>query len=277
MKSFILTLSTLLIALSASADLGKIDVFDEEDGDTYHFFAKNDNDYVYTVFFTYAKLKGFEKPHNLPDYVVVPAGAQKHPLFSLTSTKKGNSNRFNYTISALPGDITKSSHQSDYSYFLPYADNTTQLVGQGYKGRRTHKKIFALDFNMKLNTTVCAARSGKVVAVKHDSQKGGPNKAFMFDANYIIIEHEDGSYADYAHLQYNSCLVKVGDIVKAGDPIAKSGNSGFSSGPHLHFEVYILTDKGKKTIPTYFWVAGTKTPLKGLKQRQVYTAIRTED
>jgi murein DD-endopeptidase MepM/ murein hydrolase activator NlpD len=268
----LIVLLTLLVSFSAKADLTNIEVFDSEVDGGYAFYAKNNNDYVYTIFFTYSKVSGFTNHNDLPSYVVVPAGAQKHLLFTLKTNERAKGNKFNYTISALPGDVTLSKHDDGHAYQLPYPNNTAQMVGQGYKGRKTHKNLFALDFNMKLNSTVCAVRAGKVVAVKDDSKKGGAKKTFMFDANYIVIQHADGSYADYAHLSYQGSSVKVGDVVEAGQMIALSGNSGYSSGPHLHLEIYVLTPSGKKSIPTLFRVAGSKVLLKGLKERENYTA-----
>ncbi len=265
----------VLTTLSAHADLEMIEVFDEEDGDILNLYAHNKNEYVYTIFFEYSKIKGFENAEDLPEYIVIPAGAVKFPLFTLRR-KENSKSKLNYTVSALPGDVTLSQHEEEISYLLPFASNTTQLVGQGYKGRHSHKNTFALDFNMSTGSTVCAARGGKVVDYKDDSNIGGPRKSYMFDANYVTIEHDDGSFAVYAHLDYRSCdQMMIGDRVEAGQPIAKSGNSGFSSGPHLHFEVYILTPKGKKTIPTLFQVAGSKVPIKGLKEKQSYTATPT--
>ena len=56
-------------------------------------------------------------------------------------------------------------------------------------------------------------------------------------ANYVTIGHDDGSQAVYVHLQMNGALVKLGDWVTTGDLIGLSGNTGYSTGPHLHFKV----------------------------------------
>ena len=56
-------------------------------------------------------------------------------------------------------------------------------------------------------------------------------------ANYVTIGHDDGSQAVYVHLQMNGALVELGDWVTTGEVIGLSGNTGFSTGPHLHFKV----------------------------------------
>lgn len=266
----------LLIPVLAQAGLSQIKIFDEEQDGTYRFYASNQNPNEYTVFFNYSNIRGFHKPYELPSHVLVPAGAKKQFLFELVSKEGARNNKFNYTISALPGSVENSSHNSDHVYLLPFPNNTSQMMGQGYNGKRTHKGMNALDFNMNIGNTVCAARGGTVVVVKEDSELGGPKKAYMFDANYVTIQHDDGSFSEYAHLDYNGVLVDVGDRVAAGQAIAKSGNSGYSSGPHLHFEVYILTPKGKVTLTTRFWIAGSKEPQGNLKERVVYTAWHPE-
>lgn len=54
--------------------------------------------------------------------------------------------------------------------------------------------------------------------------------------NYVLIENSDGSTSTYCHLKYQSVLVKVGDKVKQHQQIATMGNTGYSFGPHLHYE-----------------------------------------
>ena len=53
----------------------------------------------------------------------------------------------------------------------------------------------------------------------------------------VRVNHGDGTFADYVHLMQDGVIVENGMSVEQGDTIAHSGNSGFSSGPHLHFHV----------------------------------------
>jgi murein DD-endopeptidase MepM/ murein hydrolase activator NlpD len=77
--------------------------------------------------------------------------------------------------------------------------------------------------------------------------------------NYVLIRHEDGTLGHYCHLQKGGCLVKVGQTVAAGEAIAHSGNTGFSSGPHLHFCVF-KTKNGREraSVPVKFETATDK-------------------
>ncbi|MHC4393567.1 MAG: M23 family metallopeptidase, partial [Planctomycetota bacterium] len=67
--------------------------------------------------------------------------------------------------------------------------------------------------------------------------------------NKIGIRHEDGTTAWYLHFKQHGSLVKKGDVLEQGDPVALSGNVGRSMLPHLHFDV---TDKSGATVPIRF-------------------------
>ena len=99
----------------------------------------------------------------------------------------------------------------------------------------------AVDFIAPLNTPVLAAADGVVTYVKADSDIGGPSVSFWDYSNFISIRHEYDEYTRYDHLAFGSCEVKEGDVVKAGQPIAKVGMTGYTYLPHLHFQVFIFT------------------------------------
>lgn len=56
--------------------------------------------------------------------------------------------------------------------------------------------------------------------------------------NYVTLRHSNGEWSQYVHLKYRGSLVKLGEKVRQGQPIALSGNTGFSAAPHLHFHVF---------------------------------------
>lgn len=127
---------------------------------------------------------------------------------------------------------------TSYAYQLPYAVNTSHRVVQGYFSRLSHKNRAAIDFNMKRGTGVFAARGGVVIRVKEDGYKGGLNKKYRREGNFIVIQHNDSSRAGYWHLQHDGALVKVGDTVLQGQQIGLSGRTGYALFPHLHFIVW---------------------------------------
>ncbi len=86
----------------------------------------------------------------------------------------------------------------------------------------------SVDFGAPVGTPVLASASGKVIVSKASGYNGGYGK-------YIVVEHDNGTQTLYAHL--SSVLVVVDDEVTKAEKIALSGNTGRSTGPHLHFEV----------------------------------------
>ena len=96
----------------------------------------------------------------------------------------------------------------------------------------------SLDFDCLEGTEILAARKGIVVWIRDDSNKSGPYKKYWDMGNRIVIKHENGEYSAYEHLRYKGVVVKVGEKVKLGQLIGFSGNTGYISAPHLHFEVF---------------------------------------
>jgi murein DD-endopeptidase MepM/ murein hydrolase activator NlpD len=135
-------------------------------------------------------------------------------------------------------------HADETRYRLPFRKGETYRVSQGYEGRWSHRgqDRYAVDFAMPEGTTVCAAREGIVVDLKKSSKTGGPDKKYKDEDNYVSIAHADGTIGEYHHLQYEGVLVEIGARVTAGQAIGLSGNTGYSTLPHLHFGVYSALD-----------------------------------
>jgi murein DD-endopeptidase MepM/ murein hydrolase activator NlpD len=101
------------------------------------------------------------------------------------------------------------------------------------------------DFAVPSGTQVVAAHGGTVVKAGGNGAGDGPAYG-----NAIVIKHGNGTYSQYAHL--SKVEVRVGQIVKTGQEIAKSGNTGNSSGPHLHFEIRTTPNYGSAVDPVKF-------------------------
>lgn len=142
-------------------------------------------------------------------------------------------------------------------YQLPFEASRSRRLVQGYHGAFSHQRgtnsEYAHDWDLPEGSLVLAARAGTVVAVRQDSNSGGPADQFKACSNYIIIRHADRTYAEYLHLQHNGILVPLGAEVVAGQPLARSGNTGYSQGPHLHFAVFKVIDgRNRETLPVKF-------------------------
>lgn len=145
-----------------------------------------------------------------------------------------------YRYEYLPGDPSATPDDT-FAYRAPFAAGTRHTITQAYPYLTTHATLdgrYAVDFDMPIGTDVIAAREGIVFDVAGRNFEGGPDEQrYMELANYVRVLHEDGTFAVYAHLNRSTIRVKPGDRVRVGEYIADSGNTGFSSGPHLHFAV----------------------------------------
>ncbi|MEY9993285.1 murein DD-endopeptidase MepM/ murein hydrolase activator NlpD [Streptomyces sp. V4I8] len=101
------------------------------------------------------------------------------------------------------------------------------------------------DFAVPSGTDVMAAHGGTVVKAGGNGAGDGPAYG-----NAVVIKHGNGTYSQYAHL--SRVDVKVGQVVKTGQHIARSGNTGNSSGPHLHFEIRKTANYGSAIDPVAF-------------------------
>jgi murein DD-endopeptidase MepM/ murein hydrolase activator NlpD len=156
------------------------------------------------------------------------------------------------------------------TYALPFPSNETFVVLQGYNGPYGHtgKLEFAYDFKMPIGTNVAAARSG--VVIKTESRYTDGNRK-PGQENYIFISHQDNTFSRYYHLTRDGVLVSVGDRVSQGQAIGRSGDTGASAGPHLHFDVTRdCPEWGCQTIPIRFRNASENPLVKG----QSYKAAR---
>ena len=146
----------------------------------------------------------------------------------------------------------------NYAYQVPYSSSKGYKVTQGFNGKFSHTgdyNKYAVDIAMDVGTSLTAVRSGTVVLVKDDYHMSGTTRYFLDKANGIQILHDDGTIAVYAHILMDTAMVKEGDKVVQGQRLARSGSSGFSTGPHLHF--VITRNAGLKNVAIPFKFMGS--------------------
>jgi Membrane proteins related to metalloendopeptidases len=135
----------------------------------------------------------------------------------------------NEYVQAYGDAIVPESYQIDLTGFCMPTTHTkiTDIFGYRPRRRRVHN---GLDIKVYVGDTICAAFDGKVRVVKNQGRRGY--------GKYIVIRHDNGLETVYGHLSKQ--IVDINQLVKAGEPIGLGGNTGRSTGSHLHFETRFL-------------------------------------
>ena len=135
----------------------------------------------------------------------------------------------NELVQAYNGATIPERYTVDLSGFCMPTDHTkiTDIFGYRPRRRRMH---YGLDVKVYVGDTIRAAFDGKVRVVKNQGRRGY--------GKYIVIRHDNGLETVYGHLSKQ--IVKVDQLVRAGEAIGLGGNTGRSTGSHLHFETRFL-------------------------------------
>lgn len=197
----------------------------------------------------------FTRNRNALGSPALPARATVDPLGAalvarIAPADPSSAGDFELRLDAVPG--SPNARPADFEYAYPLGGDALR-VEQGFGGAWSHddeQNHYAVDFAAPIGTPVFAARGGTVMQVESDFDKAGLNlEKYGGRANYVRIVHDDGTMALYAHLREGGVLVRVGQRVEKGQQIGLSGNTGFTSGPHLHFSVQVNRDMRLVSIP----------------------------
>ncbi|MFA6985156.1 MAG: M23 family metallopeptidase [Arenimonas sp.] len=187
----------------------------------------------------------------LPRRLVVPARAE-FKLTDLRSVEPTLPAIAEIECGAMVGDPNAPAPDG-VSYAIPFYPGTKFTVDQGFAGAYSHhdpESRYSLDLGVPEGTPVIAARGGVVMQVEEDFRASGNDaRRFGDRSNYVRVLHDDGSLALYAHLAPRTILFRPGDRIRTGNFLAKSGNTGFSTGPHLHFSVQKNAGFALRSIP----------------------------
>lgn len=186
---------------------------------------------------------------DLPARATVPASgsALVTRIRGVDPTRSGD---FELRLDAIPGK--PGARARDVEYIFPLLTRDLR-VEQGFGGAYSHndeQNRYAVDFAAPIGTDVVAARDGVVMQVENDFDRAGLNREkYSGRANFVRIVHDDGSMALYAHLRESGVMVRMGQRVRSGQLIGRSGNTGFTSGPHLHFSVQVNQGMRLVSVP----------------------------
>ncbi len=215
------------------------------------FYIRNDYAGPVQVEIDFSEKDNVKATPDLPKQFVIEPG-KSDTLFAVNGINEQDAWKLAVKYSYIIGRPLLN-YRSTASYWPPIAPNSSFQISQAFGGTFSHtdeQNKYAVDIAMPIGTPVYAARSGLVLEVDNDFYKGGTNKAYGSEANSIRILHDDGAMTIYAHLELETAQVYPGLAVVAGQKIGYSGNTGFSTGPHLHFAVQI--NKGMELVSVPF-------------------------
>ena len=223
--------------------------------DGLRFTATNDYHAPVEVMMRFDRLDGFQHPDIEGDLRWTVPARSALTLFTLGRRQGAAKADVQYFYEFVAGSPT-ARHTPGRPYRTPYALAQSFPVSQAYPTAATHKTVdsaYAVDFAVPVGTDIFAAREGVVFAVESTNYRGGLDTSREgARANVVQVLHDDGTYAVYAHLSRSSIRVRPGDQVQRGEYIADSGNTGFSTGPHLHFVVLRNTGMRLESVPVMF-------------------------
>lgn len=139
----------------------------------------------------------------------------------------------------------KAAEQKANGWTAPISGGYTISATYGNSGNRWAAGHSGQDYAVSSGTAVHSVAKGTVVKAGGNGAGDGPAYG-----NAVVVKHGNGTYSQYAHL--SNVQVSVGDQVKSGEQIARSGNTGNSSGPHLHLEIRTTPDYGSAIDPAKF-------------------------
>ncbi len=155
----------------------------------------------------------------------------------------------NSNTESTPNDNNSKTENtvSSSGFICPLAGRNKGDITTGYYGYSGHTGVdFARNSKGAVNgLPVLAAKSGTVITSKALKKSNGEYRSY---GEYIVINHGDGTLSLYAHMQAGSRLVSEGTKVSQGQQIGSVGSTGNSTGPHLHFEIKIVSGKSIKTV-----------------------------
>ena len=193
--------------------------------------------------------------------MVLPANGRSAPL-AFTIHRSDRSWRYK-----LPYQYQFGSYRTKRTrgaYELPWKRGGSHRSSQAFNSALSHngKQSYAIDFPMSIGTAVHASRGGYVVDVTEKWTGSGTRPEFKKRANQVLIAHKDGTLTRYQHFRQNSVVVQPGQWIRKDQMLGYSGNVGFSTGPHLHFDVSRPTSNFQnQTLPFQLINAGrVETP-----------------
>lgn len=238
MRGFALALAFAWLGVAAAQE-HPVRVKGEREGRGAVVRATNDSPIPVSVVVSFPEIENLQSTERMPLVTVVPGNTVLDiTRLSPLDAKKGwhYKLRFRYRYGSY-----NAGHDPAAMYRVPWLDGRTFVIGQAPGGPViTHNSPAsreAIDVPMPEGTPVLAARAGIVFQTVSENDTGGADESFRSKANVVRVLHGDGTIGNYVHLMHEGIAVKNGERIEPGKIIGYAGNTGQSSGPHLHFAV----------------------------------------
>jgi murein DD-endopeptidase MepM/ murein hydrolase activator NlpD len=243
--------------------------------------AHNEGPIPVSVVVSFTEVKNLQSTERVPIVMVVPAQTTLDlTRLSPVDPKEGWGYRLRYRFRY---GSYNAGHDPAALYRVPWIEGRSFVIGQAPGGKVvTHHSPAsreAVDIPMPEGTPILAARAGIVFMTVAENDAGGTDEAYRSKANVVRILHNDGTIGNYVHLMQAGVAVQSGERVEPGKLIGYAGNTGMSSGPHLHFAVTRVVREGDElsevSEPFRFYVGNPPRPFRpqsGLAVRSDYSS-----
>jgi len=288
------TIITLLLFVILSSDIFarqsnvKIEVRGNS-RDGYTFYANNQSPSPFIVTIDFTTLRNLRASTSLPYSRNVNRGRSR--LFNLTKEMDNFQTDYRYRYRTHTGCL--NTEPDDIEYLLPYPEGVKARSGElSYVYNRLRKDApedwYSIVFYMEDNSIIHAARKGTVVSIRDGENSKYEGLVFSSNRNYVVIAHDDCTFARYSTFRDDKIFVDVGDTVYPGDPLGEMAGEEFGFGNQIRLLIYYRNDESVTfnredsegihrwhyVKPTFRTSAGkSQTPEKGTE----YTSIHPEE
>ncbi len=256
LKTF-LTLSISSLCLTDVLGQSRIRVFRERDKyneKDYVIYATNPTGKDHHVVVVFDELVGYETTMNPP---AVNIGIGRSKLFKLKRDELSSQANFQYKYYVYPGVANPKLKEVDYALPVKHGMETQVFnltdANVTFRQKTRPNDFYGLAFKGNAGDTISAARGGRVIKVVQGKVTEGENIVFSKSKNVIEIRHNDGSVGQYNIFESGSAMVKEGEDILTGTPLALISGENYELGTHFRLLIFYLSFEYNKTMKSKDW------------------------